>query len=263
MHTAAFRALQLPYSYGVFDVAPEYLAAAVVSLRREECRGANVTIPHKETVLPCLDDMDEVAAAVGAVNTIVNRNGRLVGYNTDVVGVRDTLNSFAEKLRGSTVLVLGAGGAARAVVYAISNYFSPRHLRVWNRSADNAEALIAGMKKTFPGVVYERVSGTERAQEAVTDSALVVNATSVGMKPDTGTMPLPSAIRFSNQQIIFDIVYNPVETALLRKARADGAQTLSGTEMFIQQGARAFELWTEKTFPVEIARDAVAAALKR
>jgi shikimate dehydrogenase len=261
MHTAAFRALHLPFAYGVFDVTPEFLPALVASLRKLGCAGANVTIPHKQNVIPLLDEIQEDAAALGAVNTIVNRNGKLIGYNTDIFGVKYSLDPVREKIRNASILILGAGGGARAAVYAVSKFFSPRNVRLHNRSANRADKIVLDFQKSFPKVVYENISNSERLASALAESALVVNTTSLGMSPDIDALPLPATIPFSNQQIIFDIIYNPVETALLRRAKLHGALTINGVEMFVHQGAHAFELWTGKTFPVDRALEVVTRAL--
>ena len=261
IHTAAFSALDIPFSYGVFDVAPEFLAPLIVSMRKNRCAGANVTIPHKQAVIPLLDDVQDDATALGAVNTIVNRNGKLIGYNTDMPGIKHALASSGERLRNSSVLILGAGGGARAAVYAISKFFFPRSVLVYNRSADHAEKMTSDFKKIFPKIIYATVASPERLTRAIDESTLVVNTTSVGMTPNVDALPVPGTITFSNQQIIFDIVYNPVETALLRLARRRGAKTITGIEMFLSQAGYSFELWTGKTFPADIAREVALRAL--
>ena len=261
IHTAAFRDLGLPFSYGVFDVAPDFLAPLIGSMRKNGCVGANITIPHKEAVIPLLDDLHEDAAALGAVNVIVNRNGKLTGYNTDILGIKHVLEPFKEKLRNSSVIILGAGGGARAAVYALSKFFSPRAILIYNRSADRADTIAHDFKKIFPKIMYERIPVPGRLTTALAESVLIMNTTSVGMTPNVDALPLPGTISFSNQQIIFDIIYNPVETALLRLARKHGAQTINGVEMFLQQAAHSFELWTGKIFPVEAAREIVLRSL--
>jgi shikimate dehydrogenase len=198
---------------------------------------------------------------LGAVNVIVNRNGKLIGYNTDMLGIKHVLEPSEEKLRSSSVVILGAGGGARAAVYAISKFFSPRSVLVYNRSTDRAEKMTNDFKKIFPKIAYERIPGPERLATALAQSVLIMNTTSVGMKPNIDDLPLPRTITFSNQQIIFDIIYNPVETALLRLARMHGIRTINGVEMFLRQAALAFELWTGKIFPVEVAREVVLRAL--
>ncbi len=261
MHTAAFDALGLPFRFGVFDVEAEYLPALVASFRTQGIGGASVTIPHKERIIPLLDSLDENARMLGAVNAVVNRNGLLTGYNTDVVGIEKTLASVQGKIRNSTALVLGAGGGARAVVYTLSKIFSPARIRLYNRTTTRAQTMIDEFKKIFPKIAYENIS--DPLQPAIAESTLIVNTTSVGMTPNIDALPVPAVIRFSNQQIIFDIIYTPLETALLRRAKKDGAQTINGVEMLVQQGAAAFELWTGKQFPVEVGRKALIHALTK
>ena len=261
MHTAAFDELHMPYAYGVFDVVDEFLPALIASLRKNGFAGANITIPHKQRVIPLLDTVDENAAAIGAVNTIVNHDGKLTGYNTDVAGIQQALEPFKERIRDVSVVVLGAGGGARAAAYAISKNFSPALVRLYNRTSGRAEMMVNDFRKMFPGIAYENVSDARHLPDIIADSVLVVNTTPAGMTPNIDALPIPSAIRFSNHQIIFDIIYTPIETAFLRRAKADSATTINGVEMFVHQGAKAFELWTGKPFPVDVARQAVLKAL--
>ena len=261
MHTAAFNELHLPFAYGVFDVVDEFLPALIASLRKNGFAGANITIPHKQRVIPLLDAVHEDAAAIGAVNTIVNHDGKLTGYNTDVAGIQQALEPFKERIRDVSVVVLGAGGGARAAAYAISKNFSPALVRLYNRTSGRAEMMVNDFRKMFPGIAYENVSDARHLPDVIADSVLVVNTTPAGMTPNIDALPIPSAIRFSNHQIIFDIIYTPIETAFLRRAKADSATTINGVEMFVHQGAKAFELWTGKPFPVDVARQAVLKAL--
>jgi shikimate dehydrogenase len=262
MHSAAFKHLQLPFTYGVLDVTDEFLPAVIFSLRRCGVAGANVTVPHKERVIPLLDEVSEDASALGAVNTIVSAEGKLSGYNTDVNGLQRTLEPLRDRIRDASVLVLGAGGAARAALYAVAKGFTPGLLRVYNRTADKGNALVDKFKSLFPGTRQENVTEPRHLPTIVSESKLIINATSAGMSPNFDASPLPPEIGFSNQQIIVDIIYNPVETALLRRARAEGARTINGVEMFVQQGAKSFELWTGKIFPIDLARAVVIRALK-
>ena len=261
IHTAAFKALNIDFSYGVFDVTPEFLASLLTSMRKSGCAGANVTIPHKQAVIPLLDEIDDGAAAIGAVNVIVNRDGKLIGYNTDMLAIKHVLEPSRGRVRDSSVVVLGAGGGARAAVYAISKFSAPRTVKISNRSGNRAEELIKDFRKIFPTIGYEGIKNNNQLAAAIAGSVLIVNTTSVGMTPDVNALPLPGSITFSNQQIIFDIIYNPVETALLRLAAKQGAQTINGVEMFLHQAAHAFKLWTGKKFPVQQAREIVLQAL--
>ncbi len=257
MHTAAAQELHMPLMYGTLDVGSEFLPALIASLRVQKFRGANVTIPHKEAVLPLLDEITEEAASVGAVNTIVNENGTLTGYNTDVTGIARALDSVHDTLRQKTIVILGAGGAARAAAYASAKYCSPQSIIVFNRTHNRAENLVQHFQKLFPKIVWKSVGEHETLARSVEKSILIVNATPVGMHPHVKASPLPFEAKFSNHQIIFDIVYTPLRTALLNQAEACGAATIEGIEMFIHQGARAFELWTGMPFPLTSARETV------
>ena len=261
MHTAAFEELHLPFVFGVFDVIEEFLPALVMSLRKQGCAGASVTIPHKQRIIPLLDEVRDDAAALGAVNTVVNRNGRLIGFNTDMLGIKEALEPVRKNIEGSSVLLLGAGGAARAALYAISQFFSPKGVRIHNRSKRRASKVVGEFRRLFPSISYETISNNQQLSSEAASASLVVNSTSLGMTPLIDTSPLPATVTFSNHQIIFDIVYNPVETVLLRRAKLSGAQTINGVEMFVHQGAHAFELWTGSRFPIERARTVVTRAL--
>jgi shikimate dehydrogenase len=255
MHNEAISTMHLPYAYGVFDVTLDLLPGLIDGIRKEHIRGVNVTIPHKQAVMPLLDTLSEEARAVGAVNTIVNNNGMLAGENTDVAGVHASLASHAHHIRGGNVVLLGAGGASRAVLYAVAR-FAPQSVRVYNRHAERAHHLIESFHDLFPAVHFTTIA-PEELTSAVHDAVLIVNTTSIGMRPDFSAMPVPDRVRFSTQQIIFDIIYIPLQTALLRKAAAEGATVINGMEMFIQQGARAFTLWTGLPFPENEARECV------
>ena len=262
MHTAAFNELGLPFTYGVFDVVDEFLPPLFTSIRKNGFAGFNVTIPHKQHVIPLLDEITGDAKAMGAVNTIVNDNGKFVGYNTDVDGIERTLAHFKGRIQNASVVLLGAGGGARAAAYAIARSFSPASIRLYNRTAAGAEKIAGEFAKTFPKIMFDVVHERQHLSGVIGESALVVNTTPAGMTPNIEALPIPPAIRFSNKQIIFDIIYTPLETAFLRKAKEEGAVTVNGVEMFVQQGRKAFELWTGKVFPAETARQAVLNALK-
>lgn len=261
MHTAVVKHLGLPYSFGVLDVHPELLPSVVLLLKRDTFQGANVTIPHKGPILDLLDEVEEDAASIAAVNTVVNVEGRLIGYNTDIVGITKSLNPWKDSLRGASVVILGAGGAARAALFALLKFFSPKAVTVHNRSADRSARTVAMLRQIFPGSSLSHINTEPALESAIKEATLVINATSVGMYPAPDMMPVSDKITFSNYQIIFDIVYNPHETKLLRHAASYGARVINGVEMFLHQGARAFELWTGRQFPIDIARKVVLDAL--
>ncbi len=261
MHSAAIKELGIPFTYGVFDVAGEFLPALIASLRKVGTAGVNVTIPYKEVIIPLLDAVDHDAATIGAVNTIVNHEGKFTGYNTDVAGIQQSLDPFKERIRKAPVIILGAGGGARAAAYSVSNYFSPASVKIYNRTAARAEKLTGEFRNLFHHVVYDNISDERRLRAVIAESTLVINTTPAGMTPNTDALPIPAGIRFLNHQIIFDIIYTPIETALLRRANEDGAATVNGVEMFVHQGAKAFELWTGMKFPIDAARRTVVETL--
>jgi shikimate dehydrogenase len=253
LHNAAFRALGLDAVYLACRVAPGDLPAAVAGLRALGALGANVTIPHKEAVLPLLDRRSAAAAAVGAVNTLVFEAGGAVrGENTDVEGFLQPLLPLADVLHGAPMTVLGAGGAARAAAYALLTAFEPTRLTVAARRPDQARRLAAALAPSDPYDALRPVALAEAAGP-IRESALVVNATPVGMTPDEEKTPWPQAEDFHPGQAVYDLVYTPAETRLLREAAARGATPLDGRAMLVGQAAAAFRLWTGLDMPLDAA----------
>jgi shikimate dehydrogenase len=249
LFTAAFDAAGLDWSYDAYDV-PEGEAVAFLAGPGAALDGISVTMPHKEAVLPALDEVDPVAARLGAVNCIVRLDdGRRRGHNTDGGGFLAALRAEADlEVTGLTCAVLGAGGAARAVALALAEA-GAREVVVVNRSAERAARAVA----LLGGV------GRIGAAEQVADVDLVVNATSVGMGGDGG-LPLDPALVGPGQTVV-DIVYHPLETPLLRAAAGRGARTIGGLGMLVHQAARAFELWLGPPAPVDAMRAGALAAL--
>ncbi len=242
MHSAALRALGIDGTYEAIAVQPEDLAARLRELTAQDYRGLNVTIPHKQAVMPLLDALSPTARAIGAVNAIVNDDGRLTGHNTDAAGFMRGLSEAGCDVRGQCVLVLGAGGAARAVVYALAG--AGAHVTIWNRSPERAIALA----DEFGAEAAAQLTPAARCGQF----ALIVNTTPVGMSPRDGETPLPLAGRGYGPRFVYDLVYNPRETALLKAARQIGAQPIGGLAMLVYQGAEAFRLWTGQEAPVDV-----------
>ncbi len=255
MHTAAFKKLGLDFDYGVMDVSPAMLPNLIASLRSLNFRGANVTIPFKEKVLPLVDEVSEEAKMIGAVNTIVNNNGRLVGYNTDAHGVFLSLEKYADEIKNNHVVIFGAGGAARATVYAVAKFFAPKRIMVVNRTLQSAKLIAEEFVPKFKLTKFFYSNEQEIIAREIDVSVLLVNTTSLGMKPLTALHPLPSSAVIQKHQIVLDIVYNPTETTLLKLARSAGARAIGGVEMLLGQGAKAFELFTHHEFPLNTARE--------
>ncbi len=260
LHNAAFRAQGINAAYVALPVAPGDVTTAVAGLKAMGFLGANVTVPHKEAVLPLLDACSPQAEAVGAVNTLVCRRTSggvvLYGDNTDVAGFLAPLGPFAEALHGAPVLVFGAGGAARAVAYALLTTFGPARLTLAARTPERAAALAHDLAAHDPGSALHAVPLAEAAA-AVRSAALVVNATPAGMHPDAEGTPWPHATDFSAGQLIYDLVYAPPRTRLLREAATRGARTLGGLEMLIRQAAAAYVQWTGREMPLDVVRAAL------
>jgi len=263
IHNTAFRAQDVNAAYVATPVEPEALGAAVEGLRALQFLGANVTVPHKEAVRPLLDAVTKRAAAVGAVNTIAREDtdtgpDRLRGDNTDVEGFLTPLReTVGDALDGAPMLVFGAGGAARAVVYGLLAEHRPTRLTIVARRSGQAEALAADFADDDRTDAL-RVTTFEAAGDAVRGARLLVNATPLGMAPETNGTPWPDADDFNADQVAYDLVYTPEETRFLRDAAAQGATPIGGLDMLVEQAAAAYVQWTGRAMP----RDAVYETLR-
>ena len=259
----AFEAVGLDIRYEIWDTEENELRALLEILRQPSRLGANVTIPYKEAVLSLLDDVEHDALRIGAVNTIVNREGQLIGYNTDNSGFLRALYQDGDFVpRGKTVALLGAGGAARAVGFTLLDA-GVESLTIVNRTPERGEALACHLRQ-FGVEVTAVPSQSGEIAEAMAVCDLVVNCTSVGLEGSgtEGESPLPERL-IPRQALVYDLVYNPPETALLRLAGEAGARTLGGLPMLVYQGAASFELWTGEAAPVNIMMEAARSALER
>ena len=257
---AALDAIGFDGTYQPWDVAPDDVGNFVAGLRSPGTLGINVTVPHKEAVIPFLDRVDDWASTAGAVNTIVNRDGFLNGHNTDGLGFLRALREGAGfEPRGRDVLVLGAGGSARAVVYALTRV-GVAQVFIANRTLERAERLAALAIDTGAASKALVLSDAPAAAEEV---ALIVNCTSMGMVhgPDENGSPLAAA-NIPSTVLVNDLVYNPLETPLLREAARAGALTLGGIQMLVYQGAASFEMWTGQDAPVGVMLEAATAAMR-
>ena len=257
MHTLAFRHHGLDAVYVPFSVAPEDLAKAVAGAMALGVAGFNVTIPHKEAIMACLDEVTDEARAIGAVNTVHVQDGRTTGHNTDGAGFLQPLQNLGTPLNQLSVCVLGAGGAARALAAALLNAGCPQ-LIIANRTHARSERLAADLQKRFVAAEVRAVPMSDAA-DAAQQSGLLVNATSLGMHE--GDEPLLPSRCFGPEQIVYDIVYRPLNTPFLQDARAAGATTIGGLDMLLGQGAAAFMIWTDLAFPLEAVRPALEARL--
>ena len=256
MHNAAFRELGLDWNYELLDVEPERFAEVVRDLPSQGFAGANVTIPHKLRALEAADSTSSVARAVGAANTLVFADGQIHAENTDVGGFLAALRErVPEAPAGTRALVLGAGGAARAVVYGLLQA-GTKTIEIWNRHPERARMLVSDLSKTAPGTPLAAV---EHPRPATVD--VLVNATSVGMDhpgrpPESPDQPDPfkelgiSADELGDQQIVVDLVYRQNRTPLVRAAIARGLRCVDGFDVLVHQGAASFRLWTGMQAPL-------------
>ncbi|MEG8946528.1 shikimate dehydrogenase [Rosettibacter firmus] len=252
MHNIAFELSGLNYIYLPFDVPPSALKDSLRGMIALGIKGFNVTIPLKEKVLPHLKDISEEASIIGAVNTIVNDDGILRGYNTDVLGVIESLLPYKDDLQGATVTVIGAGGASRSVIYSLIRNFKVERINIVNRTEQLAESLkdyfstkmLFSNIKSYPLVPPDLV-------DVFRNSKLIVNTTSIGMYPDVDDAATTIPESFTKDQIVFDVVYTPVKTKLLKIAESQGASIITGLKMFVEQGAKSYEIWTGEQMPKE------------
>ena len=260
MHNAAFAELGLNWCYVPLPVARGRLEEAVRGLVALGFAGANVTAPHKEAVMAHLDEVAPGARAIGAVNTIVVREERTVGHNTDWRGFLAALREGGFSPEGKRAVVLGAGGAARAVVYALAHAGS--EVAILNRTPQRAEALVEAFSSLFPSASLAAFPLTAKAlREQVAEADLLVNATPLGTWPEVDRSPWPEGLALPGHLTVFDLVYNPSQTRLLQQAAAAGARAIGGLGMLVHQGAAAFRLWTGLEPPVEAMYEACHRAL--
>jgi len=258
MHNAAIDALGIDFCYVAFHVHPDRIGEAVRGLRGFNILGLNVTIPHKLAVMEHVDQISEEALAVGAVNTIHNEDGNLTGHNTDVYGVTTAI----ERVAGVTTfpeccVVLGAGGASRAVTYALGRREEVKRVTILNRTVARAEALATDMEKITGKEIIPAALDKTSEKRAFDEAGLIVNTTSLGMHPNPDNSPLISGDAIRPDLILYDTVFNPLETTLMRHFKARGAPAYGGLDMLVFQGARSFELWTGIEPPTDVMKQAV------
>jgi shikimate dehydrogenase len=252
IHNMTFQLKGLDYIFLPFDVLTSSLKTVLKGMIGLGIKGFNITIPHKENIIQYMNSVSEEASIIGAVNTVVNDLGKLSGYNTDVNGVYETLLPFKEEITGNEVSIVGAGGAARAVIYTLIRYFKPSTIFLINRTEQRAETL----KHYFcDKMKYDSFKTRELFPPDLIDifrnSKLIINATSVGMFPESDDTITSLNHSFTKEQIVFDLVYNPLQTQLLKIAALEGATVLDGLKMLVHQAAKSFELWTGEEMPVE------------
>jgi shikimate dehydrogenase len=251
MHNAAFESMGLDYCYVAFPVHPHALKEAVLGSRALGLAGLNVTVPHKEAIMPVLDRVESEASFMGAVNTVVNKGRKLIGHNTDGRGFMRSLEEAGVELEGKRVLLVGAGGAARAVSWYVSERAAA--LSIFNRTPERAERLVSDLS-----INRKNVSRVETL-DAAGEMDVVINATSLGLREED---PLPFDVAALHEgQTVVDLIYR--ETKTLREASSRGCRVLNGLGMLLWQGMFAFELWTGQLPPAHVMRDALLDGMKK
>ena len=248
MHNAAFAALGLDWRYILLPTPPDQIEAVVARIRSGELQGANVTIPHKQAVMPYLDEIDPAAQVVGAVNTVVRRADRLIGFNTDTIGFKRALLETGINVTDQPCAVLGAGGSARAVVYVLHELGV--HITIYARDVDKARVLH----------VNSRPLGA--LSEIDPETTLIVNTTPVGLSPNVDASPWPDDVPLPSHALIFDLLNNPATTRFMQQAEQAGLHAVNGWNMLVYQGAAAFEKWTGVEPPVDVMKHALAQSMK-
>lgn len=239
MHTIALNHYKIDACYLAVDLLPDDISSFIAWLNRDSFLGANITIPYKREFMQIVDDLDGTAEAVGALNTLVKKGGRITGYNTDVDGFSRPLEPYIDLLEGESVIVFGTGGASRAVIYAL-------------KQIGVVQVVVVSRNPETVGLEGVKLCNYQNWQAYADESAMMVNCTPLGMHPNIGGTPVQTNdSHLLEGKLCYDLVYNPVQTEFLKLADQAGAETISGLEMFIGQGDRAFELWTGKRFPKE------------
>lgn len=254
MHNGIYRCMNINSIYMAFDVLPENIGQAVYGFCALQVRGFNVTVPHKQAVMPYLDAIDQTAALIGAVNTVANDKGRLIGYNTDGSGFMRSLAYRGIDVRGRDVLLLGAGGAARAVASALAIH-GAGSVTIANRTPDKAAALADDINRRIGGNVCSGASLSDIG--SISRPYMLINATSAGMWPHVESSPLPADYNLSGIEVVYDLIYNPERTLLLKKAEEHGCMGVNGLDMLIWQAIEAIRIWFGIDVPYELAMEGV------
>jgi shikimate dehydrogenase len=254
IHNAAFRNKGLDYVYLPFEVKPEYLKEATEAIRALNLLGVSVTVPHKETIVPFLDEVSEEALLSGAVNTVLNRDGFLIGYNTDGEGYIQSLkNDTGFDPKGKIILILGAGGASKGILASLAMR-SPVRVIISNRTKSRASRLVKEFQGKFPDVELKSIDlKIDTLKSCLQDTHLLINATTMGMEgKETVELPLES---LPKDGIVSDIVYKPLDTPMIKQAESLGIKTHKGLGMLLEQAALGFKIWTGVEAPVEVMKE--------
>lgn len=250
MHNAAFKKTGLDYVYLPFHVTPGNLPAAIGGLKSLGLRGVNVTIPHKVSVIPLLDELEAIAKKIGAVNTVVNDEGYLKGYNTDAAGFLKSLSAKDIDPSGKKVVILGAGGVSKAISFILAEQGADIEILNRNYNIEWAQKLSDNLYHNSKSKILITALSEINLKQALKRAEILINATSVGMSPDIDKTLVPQEF-LKPGMVVFDAIYNPVKTKLLKDAEKAGAAVINGLDMLVWQGALAFELWTGIKAPLD------------
>lgn len=252
LHTTSFEELGINAVYLAFDIKPDQLDAAINSIRTLNMMGVNLSMPHKVNALPLMDELSKEATLIGAINTIVHKGGKLIGHNTDGFGFMESLRVNQIPIKNQTMTILGAGGAATAIlVQAALDGFSDIHIfsRQGNRFDEMKEKILELSNIVDCKITLTDLFDSQTLKEAITRSHILVNSTSVGMINDESLIEDESLLR--KDLVVYDVIYNPRKTKLLKQAEKKGCQIINGLDMLLYQGAKAFNLWTNQDMPIE------------
>jgi shikimate dehydrogenase len=258
MHNAAFRKLGLNYIYVAVRVDTDKLKEAIDGIRAFNIRGANVTVPHKINIMQYLDEIDPVAENIGAINTILNKDGYLYGTNTDGIGAVRSLKEEGVVVKDKKIVIIGAGGVARPISYNLVP--ETKEFVLFDIDESTVQNLAQELNDKIGGTISGFKSDPQKIAEEIQDADIFINATPIGMSPKVNESILAKSLLRKNL-IVFDVVYNPLETKLLKEAKAVGAKAISGIMMLVYQGVAAFELWTEQKAPVPLMKQMVLEGL--
>ena len=247
MHNAAFKALNLDYTYVAFDVNPADLKTAINGAKSLNIKGFNVTIPHKINVINYLNTLDDIAKLIGAVNTIDFKN--LKGYNTDGIGAIKAIEEI-DSVKNKNIVIAGAGGASRAISFYLAKYGADK-ITILNRNIDKAKNLANDiLNSNLIGDI--KTDSISQINDYLNDSDILINTTPVGMSPNINDKPIATADNMHEDLIVFDAVYNPNETVLLKEAIKANAKPVYGIKMLLYQGAESFKIWTGQNPPIDV-----------
>jgi shikimate dehydrogenase len=262
MHNTAFEALGINACYIALDVEARYLKEALASIKALNIAGVNVTIPHKQTCMKYLDKIDTQAKKIGAVNTIINRKGKLIGYNTDADGFIDSLKFDADfSVRNKVIFIMGAGGASRAVAFSLAEE-KPKAIYIQDIKDNLASKLVLSLKKYYPkiDIIALRFKDKRKTACLLSEIDMFINATGVGLKK--GDPAVIDVKLLDRRTLVCDLIYNPKESALLKAAKKKGLKIINGEGLLLHQGIRAFKIWTNKAPEVKLYKKALANFLK-